>query len=50
VTQLEWRQAMGCEFDALMENGSWSLCPIPHNKHVVRNKNLELIASIPFPR
>ena len=30
--------AMGQEFDALMENGTWSLCPRPHNKHMVRNK------------
>ena len=34
----EWRAAMGQEFDALMENGTWSLCPRPHNMHVVRNK------------
>jgi len=38
VTQLKWRQAMGCEFDALMGNGVWSLGPRPHDKHVVRNK------------
>jgi hypothetical protein len=29
---------MGCEFDALMGNGVWSLGPRPHDKHVVRNK------------
>lgn len=38
VTRSEWRAAMGEEFDALMENGTWSLCPRPHNKPVVRNK------------
>ncbi|KAG6791875.1 hypothetical protein POTOM_001009 [Populus tomentosa] len=34
----QWRAVMGREFDALMENGTWSLCPRPLNKHVVRNK------------
>jgi len=29
---------MGREFDALMENDTWSLCPRPLGKHVVRNK------------
>ena len=29
---------MRCEFDALMENRTWSLCPRPPDKHVVRNK------------
>ncbi|KAF5471906.1 hypothetical protein F2P56_008669 [Juglans regia] len=29
---------MGSEFDALMVNGTWSLCPRPPGKHVVRNK------------
>jgi hypothetical protein len=38
VTKLEWRATMGCEFDALMANGTWSLCPRPLNKCVVRNK------------
>jgi hypothetical protein len=38
VTKPEWRAAMGCEFDVLMANGTWSLCPRPLNKCVVRNK------------
>ena len=38
VSHPEWHAAMGQEFDALMENGTWSLCPRPHNKHMVRNK------------
>ena len=29
---------MGREFDALIENDTWSLCPRPLGKHVVRNK------------
>ena len=29
---------MGREFDALMINGTWSLCPRPLDKHIVRNK------------
>ena len=29
---------MGEEFDALMSNGTWSLCPRPKGKQVVRNK------------
>jgi histone deacetylase 1/2 len=29
---------MGREFDALMENGTWFLCPRPLGKHVMRNK------------
>ena len=38
VTKPEWRAAMGCEFDTLMANGTWSLCPRPLNKHIVHNK------------
>lgn len=34
----EWRSAMGREFDALMQNGKWSLCPKPLDHHIVRNK------------
>lgn len=32
------RAAMEKEFDALMINGTWSLCPRPLDKHIVRNK------------
>lgn len=38
VSHPEWRAAMGRDFDALMENGTWSLCPQPFHKKVVRNK------------
>lgn len=38
VSIFEWWDAMGCEFDALMANGTWSLCPRPLHKPVVRNK------------
>jgi histone deacetylase 1/2 len=38
VSDLQWHVAMGKEFDALMENRTWSLCPRLSNKHVVRNK------------
>jgi histone deacetylase 1/2 len=38
VTKPEWHAAMSCEFDALMANGTLSLCPRPLNKRVVRNK------------
>ncbi|KAL6329336.1 hypothetical protein AAG906_017640 [Vitis piasezkii] len=38
VSDPQWRAAMGREFDALMENGTWSLCPRPLDKHIVRNK------------
>lgn len=29
---------MGREFDALVKNGTWSLCSRPLDKHIVRNK------------
>jgi hypothetical protein len=38
VSDPQWRVVMGKEFDALMENRTWSLCPRPSNKHIVRNK------------
>ena len=36
----EWRAVMRQKFDALIKNGTWSLCPKPQNKHVVRNKQV----------
>jgi hypothetical protein len=29
---------MGEEFDALLANGTWSLCPRPQHQHVIHNK------------
>lgn len=34
----DWRAAMGLEFDALLANGTWTLCPRPRHHNVVRNK------------
>jgi len=33
-----WQAAMKAEFEALLSNGTWSLCPRPHNQHVIHNK------------
>jgi hypothetical protein len=33
-----WQAAMTAEFDALISNGTWSLCPRPQNQHVIPNK------------
>ena len=38
VSDPQWCAAMGSEFDVLMENGTWSLCPRPLDKHIVQNK------------
>lgn len=34
----QWHAAMGREFEALMQNGTWYLCPKPLNHNIVRNK------------
>jgi len=33
-----WRTAMNQEFDALLTQNTWSLCPFPAGRHAVRNK------------
>jgi hypothetical protein len=34
----EWCAAMGDEFDALLANETWSLCPHPSQHNIIRNK------------
>jgi hypothetical protein len=38
VGNQNWKRAMQSEFDALLANKTWSLCPRPVHKRVVRNK------------
>ena len=38
ITKPKWQATMSYEFDVLMANRTWSLCPRPLNKHVVINK------------
>jgi len=38
ATDSRWRTAMATEFDALMANGTWTLCPRPLHNSVIRNK------------
>jgi len=38
ITSVEWRQAIGNEFDALLANKTWSLVPRPPTHNVIRNK------------
>jgi hypothetical protein len=33
-----WQAAMSTELLALISNGTWTLCPRPHNQHVIHNK------------
>ena len=34
----DWQAAMGTKFDALFANQTWTLCPRPLHKNVIRNK------------
>jgi len=34
----EWRDAMNQEFDALLSQNTWSLCPLPIGCHAIQNK------------
>jgi hypothetical protein len=34
----KWRDAMNQEFDALLSQNTWSLCPLPIGRHAVQNK------------
>jgi hypothetical protein len=38
VTDPRWQTAMSQEFDALITNGTWQLCPRPVHHNVIRNK------------
>jgi len=38
VLKPEWRAAMGLKFDALLANGTWSLCLQPLHQHIVHNR------------
>jgi len=33
-----WRDVITAEYNALISNGTWTLCPRPSHKHVIRNK------------
>jgi len=33
-----WRDVMTAEYNALISNGTWNLCPRPSHKHVIWNK------------
>jgi hypothetical protein len=35
---LRWKEAMKLEFDALISNGTWVLCPRPALHNIIRNK------------
>jgi hypothetical protein len=38
VQNQDWRDAMTIEVDALMKNHTWTLCPRPSHKRVLRNR------------
>jgi transposase InsO family protein len=37
ATDTRWRAAMAAEFEALISNKTWTLCPRPSQQHVTRN-------------
>jgi hypothetical protein len=47
ATDPRWRAAMGQEFDALLSNGTWTLCACPSNHNVIRNKWVYKIKQMP---
>jgi hypothetical protein len=38
ATKPEWRDAMSLEYNALLSNQTWTLCPRPSHHNIVRNK------------
>lgn len=38
TTDSRWRAAMKLEFDSLMSNGTWTLCPRSPNHNIIHNK------------
>lgn len=38
ISKPKWCAAMEFEFKALLDNGTWSLCPRPSSHHIVHNK------------
>jgi len=38
ASKLEWTKAMLLEYNALVSNQTWALCPRPSHHNVVRNK------------
>jgi hypothetical protein len=38
VIDPHWKTAMNQEYEALISNGTWTLCPRPLNHNVIRNK------------
>lgn len=37
ISDSRWKEAMQLEFDALISNGTWSLCPRPRYHNIIRN-------------
>jgi hypothetical protein len=38
IADSRWKAAMQLEFEALLSNGTWSLCPRPLDHNIIRNK------------